>query len=82
MQTDTYTHKEIMLKNIFNELTQFPENYLTNIFDIVYTFRINLPKTKQNNITSNFNWDEFISDLNQERKSNNSLMQERIDNLF
>ncbi len=80
METNTYTHKEIMLKNIFNELTQFPDDYLTNIFDIVYTFRVNLPKTKNNNI--NFNWDEFIYNLNEERETNNFLMQERIDNLF
>ncbi len=41
------SHKEVLLKNIHQELDLIPDVYLFNLFNIIHTFRENLPDTYQ-----------------------------------
>ena len=41
------TNKQELIKNINLELWQIPDLYLNNLFQIIHTFRQNLPKTAE-----------------------------------
>jgi hypothetical protein len=80
--------KELILKNILKELDKIPLAYLKNIYQIIRTFRKQLPVLPQQSATSlakkeekPFNWDELIHDIHTNRRANNSRMAKNIDKL-
>jgi hypothetical protein len=69
--------KELILKNILKELDKIPLAYLKNIYQIIRTFRKQLPILPQKPATKvekPFDWDELIDDIHANRRENNNRM--------
>jgi len=77
--------KKMLLKNILIELDNIPENYLKNLYEIIHTFRIYIPKKQINEEEKQDNdliWDELIDEIYQNRENNNKKLDSKINNLF
>ncbi|MEN8122272.1 MAG: hypothetical protein ABFS35_18140 [Bacteroidota bacterium] len=73
-------NKEILLKNIFYELNHVPAIYLNNIYEIIHTFRTQIPASNEEEPV--FDWDNFIKDIYEQRESNNRNYANKITSLF
>ncbi|MCD4698777.1 MAG: hypothetical protein K8S16_21305 [Bacteroidales bacterium] len=86
------TTKEILLKNILQELYQVPDKYLNGLYDIIRNLRTTLTNaenekndsslTHESSDKSNFDWDQFISEVHKQRESENTTLNKKIERLF
>jgi hypothetical protein len=83
-------NKEILIRIIMLELNQIPAVYLQNLWNIIHTFRENIPAKEevqsidnQDVVESNEEiWDNLLKDVNEQRQFSNQQMMQKIDLLF
>ena len=82
--------KENFIQEIIQEINEIPINYLRTLYAIVHTFKENIlivepvpqisPSSEEKN--DDFDWDELIDEIHQERQRNNLAIQQKMDELF
>ncbi len=87
-------NKEDVIRNIVMELSIVPDEYLQTLYAIIHSFRTHLPdehfaaieKNKkiemQKENSENFDWNDLLSDIFENRRNNNLNMNKRIDKLM
>lgn len=77
--------KQLLLKNILTELNRLPEPYLQHWYEIILTFRKNIPGGEDAQVLpeeGDFDWDSLVEEVMQNRRENNMERMKRTETLL
>jgi hypothetical protein len=72
--------KQLLLKKMLLELNDLPVVYLKHWYELIHTFRQTLT-TKEpldSQAMSDFDWDDFIEEVSNSRRSNNQRLADNL----
>ena len=79
--------KDKFIIEIVNEINEIPVIYYKTIYEIIHTFRENMPNIQLENNAENYNeiefdWDNLLNEIHLNRQKNNLLLNEKVNHLF
>ena len=73
--------KEILVNEILKEINEVPVIYLKTLYALIHSFKETIPipeKTLNNEMETNFDWDELLNEIHSNRDKNNILLSKKV----
>lgn len=75
------SNKDILVNEILKEINEVPLVYLKTLYALIHSFKetIPIPNKIQEEVNEiNFDWDELLNEIHNNRNNNNILLTQKI----